>query len=108
MGVGKTLAALWAADFLKQAARALHDQQLLDPLERVQDRNERQQKWLKTRISQAAPQVLVFRSRNDLAGYSLLGAAIEVTRSLRDRARVFLIGDHEDDDLRAFVRTWVA
>jgi hypothetical protein len=33
---------------------------------------------------------------------------IEVTRSLRDRARVFLIGDHEDDDLRALVRAWVA
>jgi hypothetical protein len=42
------------------------------------------------------------------AGYSLLGAVIEVTRSLRDRARVFLIGDHEDDDLRALIRAWVA
>src|SRR5262249_37955985 len=28
--------------------------------------------------------------------------------SLGDRARVFLIGDHEHDDLRALVRAWVA
>jgi ferredoxin-nitrate reductase len=44
---------------LEQAARALRDQQLLNTLERMQDRNERQQMWLKTRISQAAPQVLL-------------------------------------------------
>jgi hypothetical protein len=44
---------------LEQAARALRDQQLLDTLEHMQNRNERQQMWLKTRISQAAPQVLL-------------------------------------------------
>ena len=44
---------------LEQAARALRDQQLLDTLEHMQKRNERQQMWLKTRISQAAPQVLL-------------------------------------------------
>ena len=44
---------------LEQAARALRDRQLLDTLEHMQNRNERQQMWLKTRISQAAPQVLL-------------------------------------------------
>jgi anaerobic selenocysteine-containing dehydrogenase len=44
---------------LEQAARALRDEELLDALKRMQDRNERQQTWLKTRISQAAPQTLV-------------------------------------------------
>jgi ferredoxin-nitrate reductase len=44
---------------LEQAARALRDEQLLTTLEHMQDRNERQQTWLKTRISQAAPQTLV-------------------------------------------------
>jgi hypothetical protein len=44
---------------LEQAARALRDQQLLDTLEHMQNRNERQQMWLKTRLSQAAPQVLL-------------------------------------------------
>jgi anaerobic selenocysteine-containing dehydrogenase len=44
---------------LEQAARALRDRQLLDTLEHMQKRNERQQMWLKTRISQAAPQVLL-------------------------------------------------
>ena len=44
---------------LEQAARALRDQQLLDVLKQMQDRNERQLIWLKTRINQAAPQVLV-------------------------------------------------
>jgi anaerobic selenocysteine-containing dehydrogenase len=44
---------------LEQAARALRDEDLLDILARMQDRNERQQSWLKTRISQASPQVLV-------------------------------------------------
>jgi hypothetical protein len=57
---------------------------------------------------QAAPQVLLVPLSKDLARYSLLGAVIEVTRSLRDRARVFLVGDHEDEDLRALVRAWVA
>jgi hypothetical protein len=44
---------------LEQAARALRDQDLLDTLKHMQDRNERQLTWLKTRINQAAPQVLV-------------------------------------------------
>jgi ferredoxin-nitrate reductase len=44
---------------LEQAARALRDQQLLDTLEHMHNRNESQQMWLKTRISQAAPQVLL-------------------------------------------------
>jgi hypothetical protein len=44
---------------LEQAARALRDQGLLDTLKHMQDRNERQLTWLKTRINQAAPQVLI-------------------------------------------------
>ena len=44
---------------LEQGARALRDQQLLNTLKHMQDRNERQLTWLKTRINQAAPQVLV-------------------------------------------------
>jgi len=44
---------------LEQGARALRDQKLLDTLKHMQDRNERQLTWLKTRINQAAPQVLV-------------------------------------------------
>ena len=44
---------------LEQAARALRDQGLLDTLKHMQARNERQLTWLKTRINQAAPQVLI-------------------------------------------------
>src|SRR3954454_19394296 len=44
---------------LEQAARALRDKELLGALKKMQDRNERQQAWLQTRISQAAPQTLV-------------------------------------------------
>jgi ferredoxin-nitrate reductase len=44
---------------LEQAARALRDQQFLETLKKMHDRNERQLMWLKTRISQAAPQVLL-------------------------------------------------
>jgi hypothetical protein len=44
---------------LEQAARALRDQGLLDTLKHMQDQNERQLTWLKTRINQAAPQILV-------------------------------------------------
>ena len=44
---------------LEQAARALRDDAFLDALKHMQNRNERQQVWLKTRISQAAPQTLV-------------------------------------------------
>jgi ferredoxin-nitrate reductase len=50
---------MMSLNVLEQAARALRDEQLLTTLERMQDRNERQQTWLKTRISQAAPQTLV-------------------------------------------------
>jgi anaerobic selenocysteine-containing dehydrogenase len=44
---------------LEQGARALRDRDLLDTLKHMQNRNERQLVWLKTRINQAAPQVLV-------------------------------------------------
>jgi hypothetical protein len=44
---------------LEQAARAMRDKPLLSVLRQMQDRNERQLVWLKTRINQAAPQVLV-------------------------------------------------
>jgi ferredoxin-nitrate reductase len=44
---------------LEQGARALRDDELLDVLKHMQGRNERQLIWLKTRINQAAPQVLV-------------------------------------------------
>jgi hypothetical protein len=44
---------------IEQASRALRDQELLATLKRMQVRNERQLTWLKTRINQAAPQVLV-------------------------------------------------
>jgi ferredoxin-nitrate reductase len=50
---------MMSLNVLEQAARALRDEQLLTTLEHMQDRNERQQTWLKTRISQAAPQTLV-------------------------------------------------
>jgi ferredoxin-nitrate reductase len=44
---------------LEQAARARRDRELFDTLEHMQDRNQRQLAWLKTRIKQAAPQVLM-------------------------------------------------
>jgi ferredoxin-nitrate reductase len=50
---------MMSLNVLEQAARALRDEELLDALKKIQDRNERQQRWLKTRISQAAPQTLV-------------------------------------------------
>lgn len=50
---------MMSLNVLKQAARALRDRQLLDVLNHMQDRNERQLIWLQTRINQAAPQVLV-------------------------------------------------
>jgi formylmethanofuran dehydrogenase subunit D len=50
---------MMSLNVLEQAARALRDRVLLDALKKMQDRNERQQTWLKTRISQAAPQTLV-------------------------------------------------
>src|SRR4051794_12827611 len=50
---------MMSLNVLEQAARALRDEDFLDALEHMQDRNERQRTWLKTRISQAAPQTLV-------------------------------------------------
>ena len=50
---------MMSLNVLEQAARALRDDQLLTALKHMQDRNERQQTWLKARISQAAPQTLV-------------------------------------------------
>src|SRR3954469_11618561 len=50
---------MMSLNVLEQAARALRDEEFLDALKHMQDRNERQQTWLKTRISQAAPQTLV-------------------------------------------------
>ena len=50
---------MMSLNVLEQAARALRDEELLDTLNHIQQRNERQQTWLKTRISQAAPQTLV-------------------------------------------------
>jgi ferredoxin-nitrate reductase len=50
---------MMSLNVLEQAARALRDEQLLTALKYMQCRNERQQTWLKTRISQAAPQTLV-------------------------------------------------
>jgi ferredoxin-nitrate reductase len=47
---------------LEQAARAKRDHEFLQVLKQMQDRNERQLVWLKTRINQAAPQVLVVPS----------------------------------------------
>jgi hypothetical protein len=44
---------------LEQAARALRDQELLATLKQMQDRNHSELTWLKTRINQAAPQVLI-------------------------------------------------
>ena len=50
---------MMSLNVLEQAARALRDEEFLDALKHMQDRNERQRTWLKTRISQAAPQTLV-------------------------------------------------
>ena len=50
---------MMSLNVLEQGARALCDHQLLDVLKHMQDRNERQMVWLKTRSNQAAPQVLV-------------------------------------------------
>jgi ferredoxin-nitrate reductase len=50
---------MMSLNVLEQAARALRDEEFLDALKQMQTRNERQQVWLKTRISQAAPQTLV-------------------------------------------------
>ena len=44
---------------VEQAGRALRDRELLGTLKNMQDRNQRQLTWLKMRINQAAPQVLV-------------------------------------------------
>jgi len=44
---------------VKQAARAIHDQPLVDMCERCLTRADRQIAWLRTRIDQAAPQTLI-------------------------------------------------
>ena len=44
---------------ISQAAKALHDQELLETCERCCAQTTRQQAWLLTRIKQAAPQALV-------------------------------------------------
>ena len=45
---------MMSLNVLEQAARALRDEKLLDTLNHIQQRNERQQTWLKTKISQAS------------------------------------------------------
>jgi anaerobic selenocysteine-containing dehydrogenase len=50
---------MMSLNVLEQAARALRDEAFLEALTDMQGRNERQQTWLKTRISQAAPQTLI-------------------------------------------------
>ncbi|AMR78510.1 molybdopterin oxidoreductase family protein [Cupriavidus nantongensis] len=46
-------------DVLEQAARSLHDKEFQAAVEAMRDRNRRQRTWLRTRIRQGAPQVLV-------------------------------------------------
>jgi hypothetical protein len=53
---------MMSLNVLEQAARAKRDQAFLQVLKQMRDRNERQLVWLKTRINQAAPQVLVVPS----------------------------------------------
>jgi ferredoxin-nitrate reductase len=49
---------MMSLNILEQGARAVRDERLLDALKHMQNRNERQRDWLKTRLNQAAPQVL--------------------------------------------------
>jgi hypothetical protein len=49
---------MMSLNVLEQGARAIRDEDLLGALKHMQNRNERQRDWLKTRINQAAPQVL--------------------------------------------------
>ena len=47
---------------LHQSAMALRDVELETALEGIRDRNQRQRRWLETRIEQAAPQALTVPS----------------------------------------------
>jgi anaerobic selenocysteine-containing dehydrogenase len=53
---------LISVDILEQAGHALRDDDLLAALAEVRQSNQRQQDWLRTRLRQAAPQVLVMPS----------------------------------------------
>jgi len=53
---------LISVDVMEQAANALRDKALVEAIQQIRDRNKRQGDWLRTRIRQAAPQVLVVPS----------------------------------------------
>ncbi|WP_427912575.1 molybdopterin oxidoreductase family protein [Ramlibacter sp. MMS24-I3-19] len=53
---------LISVDVMEQAAHALRDEELLKAIQQIRERNKRQGDWLRTRIRQAAPQVLVVPS----------------------------------------------
>jgi len=53
---------LISVDVMEQAAHALRDEALLQAIQQIRQRNKRQGDWLRTRIRQAAPQVLVVPS----------------------------------------------
>jgi len=53
---------LISVDILEQAGHALRDDQLLEVLTHVRESNQRQGDWLRSRLRQAAPQVLVVPS----------------------------------------------
>ena len=66
LGLLRDLHDLWLAanevrlgyEAVKQAAKALHDQALVEICERSLSKTDRQIAWLRTRIDQAAPQTL--------------------------------------------------
>jgi len=53
---------LISVDILEQAGHALRDHELLDVLQHVRESNQRQGDWLRSRLRQAAPQVLIVPS----------------------------------------------
>jgi ferredoxin-nitrate reductase len=53
---------LISLDVLEQAARAKHDMEFEATIRSIRNRNKRQRTWLRTRLRQAAPQVLVVPS----------------------------------------------
>jgi anaerobic selenocysteine-containing dehydrogenase len=53
---------LISVDILEQAGHALRDDELLQVLAKLRESNQRQRDWLRTRLRQAAPQVLVVPS----------------------------------------------
>ena len=55
----KSVESLISIDVLEQAAHALRDEALLAAVQRIRGRNTQQSQWLRTRIRQAAPQMLV-------------------------------------------------